>query len=90
MIIFIKDVWNWITTQAFHQILVALLICLACFALLLKYPIEFERTSYETKQNISITKTTKYVANTSMSGKGAKLKLCTYTAYVEVRKENDL
>lgn len=85
----IKDLWNWLTNQALNQLIAVVLICLVCFLLLLKYPIEFERTSYETKQNISITKTTKYIAHTFMSGKGAKLKLCTYTAYVEVRKEND-
>lgn len=87
MFLLIKDIWNWLTNQALHQLFVILLASLICFAILLKYPIEFERTYYENHQNIKITKVVKYIANTTMTGHGAKLKLCTSTFYVEVNNE---
>ena len=87
MISLIKDGWNWLTTQALHQLLALCLACVFAFLILLKYPVQFERTSYEHKQNIEVTKTTTYMLNSTVSSeKGAKLKLCTQTYYVEVSK----
>lgn len=88
MISLIKDGWNWLTTQALHQLLALFLACLIAFAVLLKYPVQFERTTYEHRQNIEVTKTSTYMLNSTISKeKGAKLKLCTQNYYIEVKNE---
>jgi hypothetical protein len=85
----VKSAYTWITQQAFHQLIALLLLSIICFIVLLKYPISFERVSYTNKDHICITKTSQYIVRSSASKDGAKLKLCTQTYFVEVRKEND-
>jgi hypothetical protein len=88
MFLILKDIWNWLTNQAFNQLIALVLISLVCFAVLLKYPIEFERTNYKVKQNITVTETTTYLMQSEISEKGAKLMLQTKSYIVEVRKED--
>lgn len=85
----LKDIWHWATNQALQQLLILVIAAILCFLVLLKYPIEFERTNYEIKQNIQITETTKYIINSTFTDGEAKVKLETHSYYVEVRKENE-
>ena len=87
MLSLIKDTWSWVTGQALNQVLILLILSVVLFGFLLKYPVEFERTSYKVRQNIQVTETTKYIVNSTISEKGAKLKLCTQTYYVEVNNK---
>jgi hypothetical protein len=82
----IRNVWNWLTQQAFNQLIALFLVAILSFLILLKYPIEFERTTYTVKDQIHVTKTAQYIVRSSMTDKGAKLQLCTQTYYVEVNK----
>lgn len=86
MLHLIKDIWSWLTNQALSQLLILLFVALLLLCINVKYPIEFERTSFKVKQNVDITETTKYIIQSSFSEKGAKLKLCTQSYIVEVNK----
>ena len=82
----IKTIWGWLTGAALHQLAVIIVLLFAAFCLLLKFPVEFDRIKYISKDFIDVTESTHYILHTELNDSGAKVQLETKTYYVEVKK----
>jgi cell division protein FtsL len=82
MINFGKDLLNLSTTR----ILVVVVLLFTVVLVLVKYPIEYDRVSYEVQNYIETTKTTKYIIQTQIRNDGLRVQMTTKTYYVEIKE----
>lgn len=87
MIDFVKQILGMsLSTTKVIALACALLITIL---LLGKYPIEYDRISYEVKDYVKITKTDKYIVQTELHKDGLKVRMTTKTYYVKVDEKPD-
>ena len=80
----ITGAWQWLRHRALTQLLILVVVCVALFLGLTRYPITLDMDSVEIKDCIKITKHEQFIVRTELSQSGARVNFCQKTYYGKV------